>query len=857
MSERIDVKIFIASSSELNSERTKSSNVIVEINKTFPHLHLEPILFELDTASGSNPGYNRIQDKINPLIDKCDVIVVLFYSRIGEFTKEEFDRAKKQDKKIFLYLKEGYQPKNVEESNKHNKVLLLKEDVEKESRIRYQAFKEAEYHGLFYIDLNKYLTETYPSLQSVNIEEISISFKDSENKLKQYPLPKPYFIGREKEIEEFQKAIIAGNNFIAIDGPGGIGKTQFVSKCIEKHIPKDKIILYKCNTASQLDTLISEAGYPELLKGSSKTDKEKFSAFKDKIQEGSLYLFLDNFQETNNNPAFKEFVSFSQEYLQKGSIIVIDRDNIQSLSLTPKRIHILGLKERKLDYAKALIQHSYKDILLIDDVELERLCDELKGYPLAIDFAILLLSDGVSSSDIIKKMVEDDSAELISERLLNEIFSRPDATDDEKNFIKQFSVFTESVSFETVKGIISDKLFQTAPKLLQKKNLLSYVNGFYEIHPLVREFCYKALVEKEVVHAKAAEYYTSQRKTELSPVLEEQIFYHLAQSKQWGRIEVEIEEKGRHLIWFGQLGLVITLLDKLKDIDFNRPIFNIFYGDIAEIQGRWDDALIYFDNAQWNNQDKKVQTEGIIKYGEMMYRKGNIKEALPYYEKAFQLSRENQFLKEEARALNDIGLVYLWLGEMESSLKNFNEAYQIRLKINDKEGIASSLLNIASIYAKQGKLNDALITHRESLKKYEEISDKSGIANSLSHIGSIFKHKEELNEALLCYKKSLSVARIIGNKAIISGTLNLIGNIYSKKNRLTEALKMHNDSLNISQILGYKSAMASAAGSMGTILQTMNNLTEAEKMSKKGLELFLEIGDKKETATSLNNIGNI
>ena len=47
--------------------------------------------------------------------------------------------------------------------------------------------------------------------------------------------------GDVEEIEEFKNAIDSKHNtFIAIDGPGGIGKTQFVSKCIEKYISFEK-----------------------------------------------------------------------------------------------------------------------------------------------------------------------------------------------------------------------------------------------------------------------------------------------------------------------------------------------------------------------------------------------------------------------------------------------------------------------------------------------------------------------------------------------------------------------------------------------------------------------------------------
>src|SRR5712671_2741825 len=240
MSERTDVKIFIASSGELNAEREESLRVIVELNKRYSHLHLEPVLFELDTASGNNPGKKRIQDEINPLLDKSEIVIVLFYSQVGKFTKEEFDRAKESGKKIFLYLKEGFQPKSVTEAAKYTEVLVLKETIEKESEIRYQKFRSiTDYNGLLYKDLTKYIEGKYSSSET----STPSPFKESivENKLSDYPKPSSLFTGRKSELNDFKKSF-ESFRIIAIEGIGGTGKTQFVSKCIEDLIEDKKRI---------------------------------------------------------------------------------------------------------------------------------------------------------------------------------------------------------------------------------------------------------------------------------------------------------------------------------------------------------------------------------------------------------------------------------------------------------------------------------------------------------------------------------------------------------------------------------------------------------------------------------------
>ncbi len=166
-----EVKIFVASSGKLGAERKESVSIIVELNKAFRHLALEPVLYEIDTSSGNNPGYKRIQDRINLLLDDCDIVVIIFYDKVGEFTKEEYDRAIAKDKKVFFYLKEGFSPRSTAELENYTEVITLKEQIEQESAIRYQNYESMTgYKALLYPDLNKHLAEAYNSEVEISAE---------------------------------------------------------------------------------------------------------------------------------------------------------------------------------------------------------------------------------------------------------------------------------------------------------------------------------------------------------------------------------------------------------------------------------------------------------------------------------------------------------------------------------------------------------------------------------------------------------------------------------------------------------------------------------------------------------------
>lgn len=87
-----DVRIFLASSSELEEERVKFEKLINRENK---HWHNKGLFFSLiiwedfiDCMSRT-----RLQDEYNKAVAASDIFVMLFHTKVGPFTAEEFDAA--------------------------------------------------------------------------------------------------------------------------------------------------------------------------------------------------------------------------------------------------------------------------------------------------------------------------------------------------------------------------------------------------------------------------------------------------------------------------------------------------------------------------------------------------------------------------------------------------------------------------------------------------------------------------------------------------------------------------------------------------------------------------------------------
>jgi hypothetical protein len=98
-----EFKIFLASSNSLKNERNAINNFITAKDKYLrgkgPSLKL--VMWEKDITLCLCP--EPIQNKFNEEMLRCDMVIVLFFDRVGQFTREEFDKA-------YVSLKDGGNP---------------------------------------------------------------------------------------------------------------------------------------------------------------------------------------------------------------------------------------------------------------------------------------------------------------------------------------------------------------------------------------------------------------------------------------------------------------------------------------------------------------------------------------------------------------------------------------------------------------------------------------------------------------------------------------------------------------------------------------------------------------------------
>ncbi len=293
-------KIFIASSVELKAERELLERLIGKKNKELLKKKVQLVcdIWE-DMDDSASP--TRKQDDYNESLKEASVVMVLFWTKMGKFTDEEFNTAYELSKnnkrvpRVYLYKKTARAPSNVSSEDQRSL-----EKFEKKLNDLVQFPTLFENPDALENAFNKSIENLFNEGYLTHGEPAKLLYTDGNG------VPAT-FIGREEELKAIREKLDAGGTLLLINAEGGIGKTTLAAKYWE-----ESLYQYKHNA-----WLFCENGIVESLKKlapelnvnlTGLNEKQQIEALKRgllKVHE-DLLLVLDNANDPNDLKVFKE-----------------------------------------------------------------------------------------------------------------------------------------------------------------------------------------------------------------------------------------------------------------------------------------------------------------------------------------------------------------------------------------------------------------------------------------------------------------------------------------------------------------------------------------------------------------------
>ena len=177
---------------------------------------------------------------------------------------------------------------------------------------------------------------------------------------------------------------------------------------------------------------------------------------------------------------------------------------------------------------------------------------------------------------------------------------------------------------------------------------------------------------------------------------------------------------------------------------------------------------------------------------------GRAREALPLLQEALTIVRDTGNKNLEARALNNLGNLYMSQGQYPDAQTYFERALELREKAKAPQEMADTLHNLGETFTRMGRYEQALQQFVRALELRRSANDRRSAALESYGIGTIFDYQGRYGAAVKSKEEALKAFRDLNQRdvwlgEILSGyghSLNLSGRMHDAQPHLDEALKL-------------------------------------------------------------------
>ncbi|MCK4735757.1 MAG: DUF4062 domain-containing protein [Methanophagales archaeon] len=488
--------------------------------------------------------------------------------------------------------------------------------------------------------------------------------------------------------------------------------------------------------------------------------------------------------------------------------------------------------------------------------EIEMACDSFGYHPLSLRLLSgMIVHDPKSPGDIQEWLKYNLLPELKGKEGHNILELAYNSLDGKKQrFISRLSAFRNQMDYDaiSISNLFgSEEKFNEVLLELVDRGMLfrDEKSNKFDIHPIVRKYCYGRLKDKESVHTQLIDYFAeipAPKKIEsvddLTPVIE--LYHHTVRAGRYDAALRLYRDRLSDLLYFkfGAYQIIIELLRALfPDGDDKLPRLK------EESWQSWtlnELALSYLPSGQPQNViqilenaselDKKIGREnwkkvglcnladGQIKIGELDTAKSNLKRSI-------EICREIKEKFCEAVGHQNMGRLLAYQGEFENAKEEYNKALNIFKKRGDVywEGYVWSFYSLLQILE-----NDA----ESACKSAENAIDKLPFEEALREriwaewlLGAAYLMKRNFVEAEKHLTEALTRDRKINMVELEPDILLEFAKLRFKQNHKKEALKFADEALQIADRCEYRLKQADIHNFIAEFYLDAGDLKPAKK----------------------------
>lgn len=298
------------------------------------------------------------------------------------------------------------------------------------------------------------------------------------------------------------------------------------------------------------------------------------------------------------------------------------------------------------------------------------------------------------------------------------------------------------------------------------------------------------------------------------------------------RLREALENAGAGVAPADRLVLEAKLLRaqfELNQDDATRLTRMLELGDELVLAGRSDWAML-----AWREASRRY------------FFRGDYDSAQSSAQRVLDVARRIGNRKEEAQALNDLGVLAKRRGDISSATIHYENALTLRRSIDDRIGIAQTLGNLALVEKNRGALLKALAYQREAHALLVPAERPSLLANATDALGLIHLALDDAIEAERQFREAIRLGDLPKNQdQIVNSRINLCVALL-RQGRVDEAAVIAEQARAHAEMRGLKPMITSAGLVLAEIARRRGALVEADRLLGEAMSLARALGDPKE-----------
>lgn len=209
------------------------------------------------------------------------------------------------------------------------------------------------------------------------------------------------------------------------------------------------------------------------------------------------------------------------------------------------------------------------------------------------------------------------------------------------------------------------------------------------------------------------------------------------------------------------------------------------------------------------------------------YNMDQYNDALDYFLKSLELSKQLDDKESIANNLLDIGLIYQANFDFKRSLDYFKESLELSKQIDNGELIALCFGNIGGHYLQIFKNDKAIEYYTLSLEKAQALENKKYLAYAYGGLGKCYTRAKDYDNAVENIQKSLTIYKSISNDFGVVSCLSRLTKCYLEQENYPLAIQYGKEGLKLAEKLNNQVSKRQISFYLYQIYKKLDNYKEA------------------------------